>query len=333
MRLTVALLVLLGFAADAGGDQKPATLIIATWNLEWFYDDYPADNYSKLAKGQSAPSREEWEWKLGGVADAIAKIGPTIIALQEIESEQVAYYLARRLKEDHQLFYRIAFVKGDDRTTEQDCAILAKSGLVECGRWHQSRETGKDEELYQLDKHLFARFAWGEGDGQVKLNLLNLHLKATPENVEFRKRQGRLVQEILGPRLKRGEQWIVLGDLGTEVKFADTKADSDIGLLRGLSTEDPADDLFDLHGRLNADERDTHLTGRQFDRILLSPSLTPGEGRTPPLVLKSVTRRKDVVVRGGKQDADHYNVFWKIPQEERDLSDHYPLVAEFEFAE
>jgi hypothetical protein len=35
------------------------------------------------------------------------------------------------------------------------------------------------------------------------------------------------------------------------------------------------------------------------------------------------------VIRGKQQDATHMDVFWTIPAEERDISDHYPVVAEF----
>jgi endonuclease/exonuclease/phosphatase (EEP) superfamily protein YafD len=35
-------------------------------------------------------------------------------------------------------------------------------------------------------------------------------------------------------------------------------------------------------------------------------------------------------VRGEQADRDHWNNFYKIPQAERDVSDHYPLLVEFE---
>ena len=49
------------------------------------------------------------------------------------------------------------------------------------------------------------------------------------------------------------------------------------------------------------------------------------------LVLQSITIGKDLVVRGKQQDTDHQDQYWKIPADERDVSDHYPVVAEFEF--
>jgi hypothetical protein len=48
-------------------------------------------------------------------------------------------------------------------------------------------------------------------------------------------------------------------------------------------------------------------------------------------VFRSIAIRKDLVVRGKEQDKDHMDLFWKIPAEERDVSDHYPVVVEFVF--
>ena len=66
-----------------------------------------------------------------------------------------------------------------------------------------------------------------------------------------------------------------------------------------------------------------------FDRILVTPSLVEPQPGKPGFVFKSFAVRKDLVIRG-EQDKDHMDVFWKIPQAERDTSDHYPIVAEFE---
>ena len=65
-----------GFGQDAAkdwpADRAPSDLKIATWNLEWFFDDFKANNRSDVAKEQSAPSRAEWDWRVGNFAAAIA---------------------------------------------------------------------------------------------------------------------------------------------------------------------------------------------------------------------------------------------------------------------
>ena len=101
MTRTLAVCTLLaacGLARPVAADPLPERLIVATWNVEWLFDNYPGDNSNDLARSQSAPTREAWDWKLAGVAEVIAKIRPTILALQEIENRRVLFYLERKLK-------------------------------------------------------------------------------------------------------------------------------------------------------------------------------------------------------------------------------------------
>src|SRR6186997_396467 len=119
---------LLLLASPAAADPLPEKLIVATWNVEWLFDNYTGDNPQELARTQSAPSREEWDWKLAGVAKVIAEIKPTIIGLQEIENRRVMTFLASKLKKEYALDYDIAYIEGEDFFTEQDVAVLALSG-------------------------------------------------------------------------------------------------------------------------------------------------------------------------------------------------------------
>src|SRR6476659_3280693 len=102
-------LMIASLAGSAAADAPPEKLVVATWNLEWFFDDHTGDNFSDLARQQSAPGAEQWEWKLAGVAKAIAQMKPAILALQEVENRRVLYYLTRKLKSDYGLDYSVAF--------------------------------------------------------------------------------------------------------------------------------------------------------------------------------------------------------------------------------
>ncbi|HEX5103579.1 MAG TPA: hypothetical protein VFV87_07210, partial [Pirellulaceae bacterium] len=75
-----------GAVSVAAADPLPEKIVVATWNVEWLFDNYTGDNPNELARSQSAPSREAWDWKLAGVAKVIAEIKPTILALQEVEN-------------------------------------------------------------------------------------------------------------------------------------------------------------------------------------------------------------------------------------------------------
>jgi endonuclease/exonuclease/phosphatase family metal-dependent hydrolase len=330
--LSLCLVVLAGIlSAFARADQKPQRITIATWNLEWFFDDYTGDNYRNLAREQSAPSREAWQWKRDGVAAAIAKIKPTILALQEVESSRVVYYLTKALKDKHGLEYHIAFIQGYDFGTEQDVAVIYRSGLVEYSRREQSREMWSSQDYYSLSKHLFARFEWGHGDEKESLLLLTVHLRAFPDAADIRRRQARLARAWLRAAILRGDNVVALGDFNTNDLYGESTAESDMGILYGAGTADKRDDLIDLHDRLKPDQRATHLIGKQFDRILVSKPLLDDAPDKRDLVFRAIANRKDVCVVGEKADEDHWQIYWSIPQAERDLSDHYPLTAEFEF--
>jgi hypothetical protein len=123
----------------------------------------------------------------------------------------------------------------------------------------------------------------------------------------------------------------VLGDVNTEETFETTTKDGDLGALRGLDTPATDDDLTDLFAFYKDPSKETHLIHKQFDHILVTPTLTADAPNRRDLVFKSIDIRKDLVVRGKEQDKDHMDVFWQIPEEERDVSDHYPVVAEFEW--
>ncbi len=82
-------------------DEAPSELSVMTWNVEWMYDDYVGANRSKLAKEQSAPSKEYWYSKLNGVAEVIASQQPHIVALQEIEGIGTLAQLRSRLQKEH----------------------------------------------------------------------------------------------------------------------------------------------------------------------------------------------------------------------------------------
>jgi endonuclease/exonuclease/phosphatase family metal-dependent hydrolase len=326
--LGLSLLVLSAQASLA--DERPASIRIATWNAEWFYDDFKADNKADVAKQNSAPSKAEWEWKLNEVARVISELQPTILALQEVENRDVIYKLTKVLEEKYKLKYRYAFIDGFDFGTEQDVALMYQSGLVEFSRREQTEEMFASKDYYNLGKHLIGRFEWGVGDEKESLLLLTTHFRATPEQEEIRKRQGRLVREWIKPALERGENVIILGDFNSEHKAATPVPESDLGIMSGWNTAETTDDLIDLHTQLPEELRSTHLLNKEYDRLLVSPALMADAPDRVDLVFSRIITRQDLVVVG-EQDKDHFNVFYQITQSERDISDHYPVMAEFLF--
>ena len=320
----------------ASADEKPEKLTIATWNLEWFFDQYTGDNSAELAKKQSAPTREDWDWKLAGVAKVISEIKPDILALQEVENRRVLFYLNQKLKSEYGLNYRIAFVEGEDFFTEQDVAIMALSGLTGYGRKERTKEQleenkpAKDKKFYPINKHIVADFEWGRDAEKERLTIINLHTRAMTNGAEIRKRQARLTREWMKEHVTAGQNFIILGDLNSDELADATTTDCDMGIFLGLDTPSKDDDLFDTHLKLSGDIKASHLNNMQYDRILCTEALMKDDPSRSDLVFKSSIIRRDLVVRGKLQDKDHMDIFWLIPEDERDVSDHYPLVAEFE---
>jgi endonuclease/exonuclease/phosphatase family metal-dependent hydrolase len=317
-------------SASVAADPRPERLSICTWNLEWFFDAYTGDNSAEVARKESAPSREEWDWKVGVVADAVAKMKPTILCLQEIENRRVLLTLAKRLREGHGLDYKVAYVQGEDFFTEQDVGILYLSGMVEFGRRVSSEVQRADKSTYGLQKHLFARFAWGEGEAREELLLFNFHFRAMENADEIRRRQSTLLRQYLADHPALPKNVVLIGDTNTNQSYEETTPSGDTGILRGLNQDDPRLIYEDLHRFLAPEDRPTHIIGKQFDRIIVSPAMMSKEESS--LVFRGVQTRKDLNTRGKEQDRDHWNIYWQIPQEERDVSDHFPLIAEFEFA-
>ena len=103
----------------------------------------------------------------------------------------------------------------------------------------------------------------------------------------------------------------------------------DLWIDKGLIVFRDTDGL-DTHLKLSGNVKASHLNHMQYDRILCTDALMKDDPSRSDLVFKSSIIRRDLVVRGKEQDKDHMDIFWQIPQEERDISDHYPLVAEFE---
>ena len=325
----MALAVLFCLVGSSQAESVPEEpVVVGSWNLEWFFDADPGDNRSPLAKQQSAPSEPDWIWKRDAVADVIGKMAPTILAVQEVENRQVLVELAEQIKKKYQLDYRVAFINGYDSYTEQDVGYIFRADLVQFSRREQTREMYDSRTYYNLSKHLFARFQWGTGEQTETLTLVNVHLRAGEKAQTLREKQCRLIRYWVDPLLAAGENVIVLGDLNASEDCDKTRPDGDVGILCRVANGAGQRALTDLHGKLNPSHRATHMIGRQFDRILVSPSLLKDTPDRLDLVYESIRCPHELVVRG-ERDQDHRDRFYQIPVAERDISDHYPLLVAF----
>ena len=314
---------------------EPEDLSVMTWNLEWFFDDLPGDNYSELAKEKTAPDRTLWAWKRDAVANSIAKANPTIVAVQEVENRRVLWYLTRALDRDFSSQYEEICLEGRDHFTEQDVGFLYRkpADLILQTQFNRSLATQKGDTYYDVSKHVMAVFEFPLGNDMVeRVTLLNVHLRASAEAMPLRIRQARLLVQWIGGAIRNGENVILLGDLNTEETGDRMKPNSDMGVATGLETKSKEDDLVDLHRFLNKQSGQTHMIkGKQFDRIMVSRSLIEDTPRVPDLVFKSIRVYPELSIQGSLDDPEkHWEGYWDLPSSERDISDHFPVIATFE---
>jgi len=310
-------------------------LTVMTWNLEWFYDDNPGDNFSKLAKEKTAPSRKDWDWHRDAVAESIAKAKPTILALQEVENRRVLWYLTRALDRDHKSKYTELCDESKDFFTEQDVGFIFRSpaDVLQTSHYAMTRAMKRTEQYYNLTKHIVGVFQFPNGtDTPEVVTVLNLHMRSRAEGESLRKRQARLAHLWMRDAIASGANVIVLGDTNTEERGDSTRPESDLGILCGKETESTDDDLVDLCLQMPRAERRTHLLpDRQFDRIFVSPSLIQDDPTRPDLVFSSIEVMGDLAIRGKLDTEDeHWEQHWDYDETLRDLSDHLPVQATFE---
>jgi endonuclease/exonuclease/phosphatase family metal-dependent hydrolase len=312
--------------------ERKGDLSVATWNLEWFYDWDINDNQSETAKINSAPSRKDWEWRLKATADAIAKMKPTVLCLQEIENKKVLDQLCVTIKERHRLDYEVCFAQGRDSFTEQDVGVLVLRGLRPQFRRAPEPRNWNSREMKPLTKQLMVEIPWGDGPNMRRLTFINVHLMAGDDIGKEMDRcdQARFIKRWIEDEHKRGHYVVLMGDLNTAEVRGNPPKEKALDILAGKDTpDDKDDDLEDVTNIMPVMERITFGSrGSMLDHIFISPKLKNGPG----IAFDTISNRKDVVIRGEGPDFKlklRDRRFWKIDEDERDLSDHYPLLAKF----
>ncbi|WP_442509614.1 endonuclease/exonuclease/phosphatase family protein [Novipirellula sp. SH528] len=327
-------LIALANASPIQAEDIGESLSVMTWNLEWFYDEMSGDNYSKLGQEKSAPNREAWEWKRDAVAKRIAEAKPTIAAFQEVENRRVLWYLTRALDRDFSVDYRESCLEGKDFFTEQDVGILYRhpADLLLQTQMDRSESQLSDKRFYDVTKHLMAVFQFPVGDQFERVSIVNVHLRSRPEGAPIRARQARLLHAWLQDSIDRGENLIVLGDFNSEEPANRLSVDSELAIVAGAETDSSQDDLIDLHRYLDPRVTGTHsIPGKHFDRILVSRPLIEDDPSRKDLVFQSIKVRADLNIQGTPDDPQrHWDHYWDIADDERDVSDHLPVIATFE---
>jgi endonuclease/exonuclease/phosphatase family metal-dependent hydrolase len=297
-----------------------------------------------LAIEKSAPSRDAWNWRRDQVAASIAEVKPTILAIQEIESRRVLWYLTRALDREQHIAYKELAQESADLFTEQDVGFLYRdpAQLLSSTIYAQTKAMRESERYFDVSKHIAAIFEVPVTDAVGKsafeqVIVMNVHLRSTEEAEPIRIRQCRLLRHWLDESIRSGANIILLGDFNTELQTPvseklELRPLRDLELLCTGEANDPKMRLIDLHSMIPPDATQTHLLpGRMFDRILVSRPLIEDDSTRLDLVVRDVRVLKKLAIRGSVDTPEtHWEHYWKIPESERDLSDHYPLLATFD---
>lgn len=293
---------------------------IATLNCEWLFDDDPSDN-SQLGATLSAPNAAAYESRIRQFSDAIASMDLDVIALQEIEGQHVVDDIAEKIATEHSAVYQTAFVEGQDTFTGQNVAFLVRTGdgVVFAGDFDRFvRDSSDSEQPRNVSKHLWCKAQLGGEE----VTFVTCHLIAS--NLNRRKQQAVTLRTWITPHI--GENLVVLGDMNSRVSPGSLVADTDIGTIIGLGTPSTSDDLIDTLTLLpEGIEPETHVGGSPLDRVLLSPSLADNSGLRVANSPTAVTIRGDLAIQGTQDRGS--SVDYSLPEDERDLSDHFPLVV------
>ncbi len=299
----------------AGG---PTSFTVVALNAWWLFDGIGEEEFSTAPQ-----SPEEAEAHLADVASYLASVDPDFISLAEIEDRSMLDRLNEKLGDG----YRPIFVQGTDGETGQDVAALSRYPVTETGRsdvWvrypipeSSLRGPMGSEAVY---KHYWAT---AEVGGRT-IALIGLHLLAYPDELQRavrREAQASIIGDLAKGFLDAGHEVIVLGDVNDfDADVCDAAGNEPrtcVGrLLKDVDPDRDGDELVNVCDRLEQRERYTYWYDRnrngiddgdeehsQIDHIYASHGLIP--------------YLTDVRI-------DH-------SYEARTVSDHWPVIATFEF--
>lgn len=286
------------------------TLRIATWNLEWFNDHDRSDDRSTIGRDFAAPNFREYAERVTTTAAAIAEMKPTILALQEVENRKVVIDLANELADQHNLDYEVAFEEGKDSFTGQDVAFLVEAGLLFEASRYRFPNAFRSKGYKDISKHLKLEAIIAD----EAFTLVTVHLITSDDN---REKQALTLRGWIENTVAT-DNLIILGDFNARQRFNQTRPNSEMGIIRGFQTDTQKDDLFDVHQWLG--QRETHVSGAELDRILVSPRLLDEDG----FQVIEATVRRDLAILGREDRSD--GVDYDQPADEQDISDHFPVL-------
>lgn len=298
------------------------TIRIATYNIENMFDgvDDPIS------------PRDDVEWEkpaeeVAAVAAAIRALGADILAIQEIESEDVL----RAFRDEHLkgmgYDHLVSIDTGDQRGIEQ--GILSRFPITDAKSFGQIALGGVHPEKYGNQDNWYAgepiNFRRGplqvsievpaqdEAGEPYQLTLFNLHHKSGRYNGYWREAEAKKLVEIIATSgLKPSDNIVILGDFNAQMGDGVIKHYLELGFrdVMGHAPRGEEDDAADLDPA-----HVTHESGRAIDHVLVSPGMNREIVRGSAFVLGTTARQEGISYRD-------------YPPPEGYAADHYPVAVD-----
>lgn len=300
------------FAADRSGENS---LYVLSINLNRFFDDIDDGNDEKVV-----PTRRFLRRVDSTVTAFAERYGlPDVIALQEIENQNVLHHLAREVHQRYRVHYRAILIDGPD-VSGINLAFLVRADL----KIRESRQLFTDRKLELDDSPLFSRppLLLEACRRDQCFTLINLHLRSM-RGIDDAQKGDRV-------RIKRREQAETIAAWCNE--FQHRQSGKSLILIGDLNALTPSDAHVDVAGILrgNPDNRQTTLPGRD----LLNPDLVDRTLQIPP------NKRYSYIYRKRRQQLDYLLTNQSFAAEldsiafgriDKRLSDHAGLFARFKW--
>jgi endonuclease/exonuclease/phosphatase family metal-dependent hydrolase len=323
--LCLVLTILVGCGSETSDREEdaaagPISFTVVALNAEWLFDGIGEEEFSTAPQ-----SPEEAEAHLADVASYLASVDPDFISLAEIEDRT----MLDRLNEKLGGGYRPIFVQGTDDQTGQDVAALSRYPVIETGRSDARVRYPVPESSLRgpMGTEAVYKHYWATTEvGGRTIALIGLHLLAYPDEllrVVRREAQASIIRDLAKGFLDAGQEVIVLGDVNDfDADVCDAAGNEPRTcvdrLLKDVDPDRDGDELVNVCDRLEQCERYTYWYDRnrngiddgdeehsQIDHIYVSHGLIP--------------YLTDVRI-------DH-------SYEAGTVSDHWPVLATFEFPE
>ena len=321
--LLCAFLVLLVACDDRPGSVVtpsggPVTFVVVALNACWLFDGVGEEEFSTAPQNPA-----EAEEHLSDVAAYLAAIAPGFISLAEIEDAAMLDRLNEKLGGE----YHAIFVQGTDDYTGQDVAALSRFQVVESGRSDATVHYPVPESRLRAPQGVegAAKHFWATTEiAGMPVTLIGVHLLAYPDDLQRvtrREAQASVIRDLAKEFLDAGHEIIILGDVndfdGEVCDAAGNEPRTCVDrLLKDIDPDREGDELINVCARLEPCDRYSYWYDRngngiddsdeehsQIDHMFVSRGLEP------------------------------YLVDVRIDRsyEARTVSDHWPIVATFEF--